>query len=73
MTFLKRSTYIEMNKNNKEAYKTIANFAQSEGMYYHKKSAEVRQPSFVFPQPRKLKRWVFDNNEAKKSKDSKKN
>ncbi|MDR3256933.1 MAG: histidinol dehydrogenase [Endomicrobium sp.] len=42
MTFLKRSTYIEMNKNNKKAYKTIANFAQSEGMQYHKKSVEVR-------------------------------
>jgi histidinol dehydrogenase len=42
MTFLKRSTYVKMNKDNKKAYKTIANFAQCEGMYYHKKSIEVR-------------------------------
>lgn len=42
MTFLKRSTYIEMNKNNKMAYKIIADFAQAESMQYHKKSAEVR-------------------------------
>ncbi|MDR3253562.1 MAG: histidinol dehydrogenase [Endomicrobium sp.] len=42
ITFLKRSTYIEMNKNNKKAYKTIADFAGAEGMQYHKRSAEVR-------------------------------
>lgn len=42
MTFLKRSTYIEMSKKNKKAYKTIATFAQSEGMRYHKKSSEIR-------------------------------
>jgi len=42
MTFLKRSTYIEMSKKNKKAYKTIADFAQSEGMRYHKKSSEIR-------------------------------
>jgi histidinol dehydrogenase len=48
MTFLKRSVHIEMSKNNKKAYKTIAAFAQAEGMQYHKKSAEVRYlaPSF---------------------------
>jgi histidinol dehydrogenase len=42
MTFLKRSAHIEMSKNNKKAYKTIADFAQAESMQYHKKSAEVR-------------------------------
>jgi histidinol dehydrogenase len=42
MTFLKRSTYTEMSKNNKTAYKTIADFAQAESMLYHKKSAEIR-------------------------------
>ncbi|MDR1784241.1 MAG: histidinol dehydrogenase [Endomicrobium sp.] len=42
MTFLKRSTYVEMSKKNKKAYKTIASFAESEGMQYHKKSSEVR-------------------------------
>jgi histidinol dehydrogenase len=49
MTFLKRSVYIKMNKNNKKAYKTIADFAQAENMQYHKKSAEVRYliPSFL--------------------------
>jgi histidinol dehydrogenase len=48
MTFLKRSACIEMSKNNKKAYKTIADFAQAESMQYHKKSAEVRYliPSF---------------------------
>ncbi|OEG71861.1 hypothetical protein ATZ36_12245 [Candidatus Endomicrobiellum trichonymphae] len=48
MTFLKRSAHIEMSKNNKKAYKTIADFAQAESMQYHKKSAEVRYliPSF---------------------------
>ncbi len=48
MTFLKRSVHIEMSKNNKKAYKTIADFAQAESMQYHKKSAEVRYliPSF---------------------------
>ncbi|MDR1720799.1 MAG: histidinol dehydrogenase [Endomicrobium sp.] len=42
MTFLKRSSYIKMNKKNEKAYRTIADFAQSEGMYYHKKSSEIR-------------------------------
>jgi histidinol dehydrogenase len=42
MTFLKRSVHVEMSKNNKKAYKAIADFAQAEGMQYHKKSAEVR-------------------------------
>ncbi|MDR1696282.1 MAG: histidinol dehydrogenase [Endomicrobium sp.] len=42
MTFLKRTTYIEMNKKNAKAYKEIADFAGSEGMEYHKKSAEIR-------------------------------
>ncbi len=42
MTFLKRTTYIEMNKRNKKAYKEIMDFAGSEGMAYHRKSAEVR-------------------------------
>lgn len=42
MSFLKRTSYIEMNKNNKKAYKEIMDFAGTEGMIYHKKSAEVR-------------------------------
>ncbi|MDR1511477.1 MAG: histidinol dehydrogenase [Endomicrobium sp.] len=42
MTFLKRSTYVEMNKKNKKAYRTIASFAQSEGMKYHKESSVIR-------------------------------
>jgi histidinol dehydrogenase len=42
MTFLKRSAYIEMSKNNKKAYRAIADFAQAESMQYHKKSAEAR-------------------------------
>ncbi|MDR3071391.1 MAG: histidinol dehydrogenase [Endomicrobium sp.] len=45
MTFLKRSAYIEIDKNNKKAYETIADFAQFENMYYHKKSADVRVSS----------------------------
>jgi histidinol dehydrogenase len=48
MTFLKRSAYIKMSKNNKKAYKTIADFAQAESMQYHKKSAEVRYSSQLF-------------------------
>jgi len=42
MTFLKRTSYIEMNKNNKKAYRAISNFAQSEGMHYHKRSSDIR-------------------------------
>ncbi|MDR2676709.1 MAG: histidinol dehydrogenase [Endomicrobium sp.] len=42
ITFLKRSTYTRINKNNKKAYKIIADFANAEGMQYHKKSAEIR-------------------------------
>lgn len=42
MSFLKRTTYVEMNKNNKKGFSQIAGFAGSEGMKYHKRSAEVR-------------------------------
>ncbi|AKL97798.1 histidinol dehydrogenase [Endomicrobium proavitum] len=42
MTFLKRTSYTVMNKNNKKGFKEIASFAAAEGMKYHKKSAEVR-------------------------------
>lgn len=42
MSFLKRTSYIEMNKNNKKAYQEIMDFAESEGLIYHRKSAEVR-------------------------------
>ncbi|MDR1194981.1 MAG: histidinol dehydrogenase [Endomicrobium sp.] len=45
MSFLKKTSYIEMNKNNKKAYKEIMDFAQAEGMAYHKRSAEVRRES----------------------------
>jgi histidinol dehydrogenase len=48
MSFLKRSTYIEMNKNDKRAYKIISDFAQSEGMHYHRKSAQLRSPVTMF-------------------------
>ncbi|MDR2191718.1 MAG: histidinol dehydrogenase [Endomicrobium sp.] len=41
-TFLKRTSYIELNKKNKKAYKEIAALAQAEGMAYHKKSAVER-------------------------------
>jgi histidinol dehydrogenase len=43
MSFLKKTSYIEMDKNNKKAYKEIMDFAQAEGMEYHKKSAEARR------------------------------
>jgi histidinol dehydrogenase len=42
MSFLKKTSYVEMNKNNKKAYEEIMDFAMAEGMAYHKKSAEVR-------------------------------
>jgi len=42
MTFLKRTAYIEMSKKNKKAYRAISNFAQSEGMQYHKRSSDIR-------------------------------
>ncbi|MDR1928505.1 MAG: histidinol dehydrogenase [Endomicrobium sp.] len=42
MTFLKRSSYIEMNKKDKMAYKIIANFAEIENMKYHKESVKRR-------------------------------
>lgn len=45
MSFLKKTSYIEMNKKNKKAYKEIMDFAGSEGMLYHKRSAEVRRES----------------------------
>ncbi|MCL2799042.1 MAG: histidinol dehydrogenase [Endomicrobia bacterium] len=43
MSFLKRTTYIELNKNNAKAYKEIADFARCEGMKYHKESADIRR------------------------------
>jgi histidinol dehydrogenase len=42
MTFLKRTSYIELNVKNKKSYKEIAAFAQAEGMVYHKQSAVER-------------------------------
>lgn len=45
MSFLKRTSYLEMNKKNKKAYSEIMTFADSEGMVYHKRSAEVRRES----------------------------
>ncbi|MCL2144194.1 MAG: histidinol dehydrogenase [Endomicrobia bacterium] len=42
MSFLKRTSYVEMKKNNKQAYKEIADFAGAEGLEFHKKSAETR-------------------------------
>jgi Histidinol dehydrogenase len=42
MSFLKRTSYIEMNKNNKKAYRQIMDFAGSEGLEFHKKSAQAR-------------------------------
>lgn len=43
MSFLKRTSYIEMNKNNKKAYKEIADFAMAEGLSHHAKSSDVRR------------------------------
>ena len=42
MTFLKRTSFIEMDGKNKKAYREIAAFAQSEGLAWHKKSAQIR-------------------------------
>ncbi|MCL2335366.1 MAG: histidinol dehydrogenase, partial [Endomicrobia bacterium] len=42
MTFLKKTSYIEMDKKNKKGYEETAEFADSEGMAYHKKSALIR-------------------------------
>lgn len=43
MSFLKKTSYVEINKKNKKAYDEIMDFAGAEGMFYHKKSAEVRR------------------------------
>lgn len=43
MTFLKRSSYIELKKVNSAVKKSIANFAAAEGLVNHKKSIEVRK------------------------------
>jgi histidinol dehydrogenase len=42
MTFLKRSSIVCMNAKDSKAYKDISNFAQSEGLLWHKKSADIR-------------------------------
>jgi histidinol dehydrogenase len=42
MSFLKRTSYIELDKKYKKSYADIARFAQAEGMVYHKKSAQER-------------------------------
>ncbi|MDR1951987.1 MAG: histidinol dehydrogenase [Elusimicrobiota bacterium] len=43
MTFLKRSSYAQIIKKNKKDYEQIANFAESEGLLWHKKSAVERE------------------------------
>ena len=43
MTFLKRSSYIELKKVNSVIKKQIADFANAEGLLNHKKSIEVRK------------------------------
>ncbi len=43
MTFLKRSSYIELKKVSPEVKKNIADFAAAEGLINHKKSIEVRK------------------------------
>lgn len=43
MTFLKRSSYIELKRVNKDIKKQIADFAASEGLVNHKQSIEVRK------------------------------
>lgn len=43
MTFLKRSSYIELRNINSEIKNQIANFANAEGLINHKKSIEVRK------------------------------
>ena len=43
MTFMKRSSYIELKKVNVSVKKQIADFAASEGLINHKKSIEVRK------------------------------
>lgn len=43
MTFMKRSSYIELKKVNSVIKKQIADFAASEGLINHKKSIEVRK------------------------------
>ncbi|MDR3244192.1 MAG: histidinol dehydrogenase, partial [Elusimicrobiota bacterium] len=43
MTFLKRSSWTEISKDNKRAYDEIAEFAQAEGLIWHKKSAQIRK------------------------------
>ena len=43
MTFLKRSSYIELKKISSSVKKQIMDFADSEGLINHKKSIEVRK------------------------------
>ncbi|MGE4384814.1 MAG: histidinol dehydrogenase [Endomicrobiaceae bacterium] len=43
MTFLKRSSYVELRNINSEIKKQIADFANAEGLINHKKSIEVRK------------------------------
>ena len=43
MTFMKRSSYIELKKVTTSVKKQIADFAESEGLVNHKKSIEVRK------------------------------
>lgn len=43
MTFMKRSSYIELKKVNSVIKKQIADFANAEGLLNHKKSVEVRK------------------------------
>ncbi|MBR3628827.1 MAG: histidinol dehydrogenase [Elusimicrobia bacterium] len=43
MTFMKRSSYIELKKVNSVIKKQIADFANAEGLLNHKKSIEVRK------------------------------
>jgi len=43
MTFLKRSSYIELKNINSEIKNQIADFADAEGLVNHKKSIEVRK------------------------------
>jgi histidinol dehydrogenase len=42
MTFLKRTSWTEIKADNKKAYKDIAEFANAEGLIWHKKSALAR-------------------------------
>jgi histidinol dehydrogenase len=42
MSFLKRTSWTQMPPKNNKAYEQIAEFAQSEGLVWHKKSAQIR-------------------------------